>query len=139
MTVEGVSVGQAQMPEHGDASRSRATAQTQPTPRPRLKRCPCCLSWKRAPDESIRYRVVRGSGVYTGLLTTPPDAYQRGPTGPDELEIERVTLVSDSWGNAGYRYEAVRGGRWVDWWHARYGRHANESKEWSRTPQEAVR
>ena len=121
---------QAQRQRRGEGTRSRDEAQTQPVVvrLPRMKRCPCCLKWRRGPGDIIRYRLVNGAEVETfkpkrnrpaGL----PDSK------PGEWEMERVTVFRST---GGHNYERIRGGRWVDWWQAEYGRHTNESREWVR-------
>lgn len=51
-----------------------------------------------------------------------------GTDDPECWEIERVTVTT----RGGHRYEAIRGGRWVDQWQAEYGRHKDESRIWRR-------
>ena len=43
----------------------------------------------------------------------------------DLWEVERVWMYE----NGNTNYELIRGGRWVNWWEAQYGRHAKQSKE----------
>ena len=115
-------MGQAQTPKRGDGTRSCDEAQTQPMPArlPRMRRCTCCLKWKRAPGETLAYQVVRGASVY-GLWAHPP----RGMDARHELE--RVTLVPWKRGNGhDRRYERIRGGRWVDAGEADAGKHEHE-------------
>jgi len=121
---DGSASGQAQKADGGDGALSRQRSQMQPTPvrLPRLRRCPCCLKWKRQPGEFVRYRIIDGAAVLSSTyhLTTPSRITSRG-------EIERVTMVPEGKSYA-YRYEVIRGGRWVSWWEGLYGRHKDESK-----------
>ncbi len=110
----------------GDVNRSPCEAKSNDVARlPRMRRCRCCLHWKRAPNEKLRYRVVKGAGVYTGLSPTWHGLFM---SLVGDRELERVTLVPEWNGPPAHRYERIRDGRWVDWFHADHGHHSDGAK-----------